>query len=88
MPVGVLPAGLSTVGAYRVVETGEGYLAISQANGMAWSSPDGVVWSAQNVWPSVNDFMVDVAVAGDIVVAIRGDSGVLGFLRGRVSGMR
>ena len=32
--------------------------------------------------------MRDVAVVADSVVAIRGETGALGFLRGTVSGMR
>lgn len=88
MPVGVLPPGYSTVGAYRVVPTDTGFLAISQPNGMAWVSMDGQQWSAFNVWPTANDFMREVAVVGDRIVAIRDDPGRLGFLRGTLSTMR
>ena len=87
MPIGQLPPDLGPVGGFRVIPTHRGYLAISEANGMAWTSGDGVEWSAFNVWPSVNEFMTSVAVVGDIIVAGRDSSGSLGFLRGNVSGM-
>ena len=87
MPIGQLPPGLSPPSAYRIVPTSRGYLATSQSNGMAWTSADAISWAAFNVWPSVNDFMNDVAVVGDVVVVGTDMPGRLQFLRGDLAGM-